>query len=73
MRSPTKWQKEIDSADKIKEAYKNIDAEVKKECQELYNAGKLTKVERFHRRVDETNKRFAERFGLEYGKDAFIP
>lgn len=73
MRTPTKWPKEIDSADKIKEVYKNIDAEVKKECQELYNAGKLTKVERFHRRVDETNKRFAERFGLEYGKDEFIP
>ena len=73
MRSPAKWPKEIDGSDKLKEAYKSIDSEVKKECQALYNTGKLTKVERFYQRVDETNKRFAERYGLEYGKDEFAP
>ena len=73
MRSPAVWPKKIHSPDKIIEAYKSIDAEVKVECQDLYNAGKLTKVERFYRRVDETNKRFAERYGLEYGKDEFTP
>lgn len=73
MRSPAVWPKKIHSPDKIIEAYKSIDAEVKVECQDLYNAGMLTKVERFYRRVDETNRRFAERYGLEYGKEEFPP
>ena len=71
MRAPQRWPAEINTADKILSVRKEIDEEVKKECQTLYKAGKLTRAERHLLRVDETNRRFAERYGLDYGKEEY--
>ena len=71
MRAPQRWPAEINTADKILSVRKEIDEEVKKECQALYKAGKLTRAERHLLRVDETNRRFAERYGLDYGKEEY--
>lgn len=71
MRAPRQWPAEINTVDKILAARRAIDDEVKRECQELYKAGELTKAERHLRRVDETNRRFAERYGLDYGKEKY--
>lgn len=69
--SPQKWGEQINTAAKIKEKYEEIRNSVKKECQELYLSGAITKTERFHRLIEETNKKFSERFGFEYGKETF--
>lgn len=71
MRSPKSWPDKIDSDRKIEKQYGIIRNGVRTECQELYQKGKITKTERFQRLVDETNKGFAERFGIEYGKESF--
>lgn len=71
MRAPKVWPEAINTEQKIREERKLIENEVKKECQELYKAGKITKKERFHRLIDESNKKFAERHGMEYGKEIY--
>lgn len=71
LRPPRTWPEEIDTGNKIIAQRKKIEDEVKKECQALYRAGKITKIERFHRLVDETNRKFAERYGLDYGREKY--
>lgn len=71
MRAPEVWPTAINTEQKIREERRLIENEVKKECQALYKAGKISKTERFHLLIDESNKKFAERYGLEYGKETY--
>ncbi len=71
MRAPQFWPKEINSADKIVRAIKDISIEVRKKYQILYDAGKLSKVERYQKAVHEINTIFAERYGLDYGREEY--
>ncbi len=71
IRQPQKWSIEINSLEKIKIVREEIKKDVVRKYGRLYNQGVITKVERFQLSSDELNRRFAERYGFEYGKEVF--
>ena len=71
LKQPKTWSLEINNLEKIKAVRSDIMKEVAKKYQKLYNQGKITKVERFQMTSDEVNRIFAERYGIEYGKEVF--
>ena len=71
MRAPKRWPKEISSGEKIEETLEKIAVEVRRRYQQLYEAGKISKTERHRQSVHETNAVFAERYGLDYGKEEY--
>lgn len=71
MRAPQSWPKEINNADKIVRVIKDISADVRKKYQILYDTGQVSKVERHQKAIHEINTIFAERYGLDYGKEEY--
>jgi len=71
MRYPQKWDKQIDSREKIEAEREKIRKPLKRKYQQMYLDGKITKAERFQMLSDEANRKFAERFGIEYGKESY--
>ena len=71
MRLPKTWDSRIKSKKDIKAEREKIQKEIKGKYQQMYLNGEITKAERFQMFSDETNKIFAERFGIEYGKENY--
>lgn len=71
MRRPLKWSPNIDSIAKIKVEREKIRIGVRKKYQELFLSGKISKAERYQLSSEEEIRIFAERFGIEYGKEPF--
>lgn len=71
MRLPETWDSRINSKKEIKAEREKIQKQLRSKYQQLYLDGKITKAERFQMFSDETNKIFAERFGIEYGKENY--
>lgn len=69
LRYPEKWNKAIDSKQKIQQERNKIISEIKGKYQQMYLDGEINKTQRFQMCSDEANRVFAERFGLEYGKE----
>ncbi len=71
LRKPNKWPEAINTREKLKTERNSIAIEVKGKYNKLYKEGKITKAERLQMATAEINQKFAERFGLEYGQEAF--
>lgn len=71
MRKPQKWPLEIKSNTEMEEVYKQIRNSLKPKYREQYNNGRITKAERHKLFTDELNRVFAERYGIEYGFEAY--
>lgn len=71
MRPPKQWPKEIDSLDKIRGIKQEIQKEVARKYQRLYNSGMIDKMQRSQLASDEVMRIFTERYGFEYGWEAF--
>lgn len=68
LRPPSKWEKDINSLDKIKSKRREIQKEIAKKYQRLYN---ISDEQRYRLASDEIMRIFAERYGMEYGWEAF--
>ena len=71
IRPPKKWSKEIDTFYKLEQERNKIRMSVAEHYQNLYIQGLVDKVQRAKLTADETNRIFAERYGMEYGKEAY--
>lgn len=71
MRRPSKWPKDVITLEDIKKARNKLATDIKRKYNLLYKQGKITKTERFWYTSHEVNKRFSEKYGIEYGKDIF--
>lgn len=71
IRKPRKWPNDIKSSEQLESAIKKIRKELRPKYEQLYNEGKLTKIQRHKMYSAEVNKTFAERYGLEYGREAY--
>lgn len=71
MRAPQKWPEEINTSEKIAKEIEKISVESRGKYQQLYKSGKISKVDRYHQSIHEINSLFAERYGLDYGKEEF--
>lgn len=71
LRSHAKWNIQINSGKKIRHEMNKIKEEVALANKKLYNEKNMTKAERFRHFSNASNELFAERFGLEYGKETF--
>lgn len=71
LRKPAEWPAEINSRRKIEIVLINIKNELKQKYQKMYNEGKIDKKQRHQMLSDEVNRTFAERYGLEYGRETF--
>lgn len=71
MRKPVEWPKEIKSSELLEKAIQEIRKELRPKYQRLYNEGKINKVQRHKMFSEEVNKTFAERYGLEYGREPY--
>lgn len=72
LRRPKKWPKEINNLTKIYKARNEIAETIKSKYNDLYKQGKIDVVQRHILATDEMNRTFAEKYGLEYGKEEFI-
>lgn len=68
LRPPSKWEKDINSLDKIKSKRREIQKEIAKKYQRLYN---ISDEQRYRLASDEIMRIFAERYGMKYGWEAF--
>lgn len=71
IRKPRRWPKEISSTTKMEAAYNDIRNGLKPKYRKLYNDGKINKTNRHKLFLDETNRIFAERYGLDYGFETY--
>lgn len=71
LRPPDKWEDDINTREKLKEAYISVKKELRDKYQMMYNEGKIDKIQRNRMWRDEVNKIFAERYGMTYGKETF--
>lgn len=71
LRKPRTWPKEVNTKEKIRKEIDNIKKELKPKYKKMYNDGKITKMQRHKLFSDEVNKVFAERYGLEYGRESY--
>lgn len=71
IRKPEEWPSDIRSTMKMEKAYDEIKNSLKSKYRKLYNDGKITKEDRHRLFLDEVNKTFAERYGLEYGFESY--
>lgn len=69
MRQPDKWDTRINTKKKIETERAKARAEAKAKAVQLIAEGKLDYKDRLVYISHETNRIFAERFGLEYGKE----
>lgn len=71
IRKPKEWHRDISSTTKMEKAYDEIRNNLKPKYRKLYNDGKISKTDRHRLFLDEVNKTFAERYGLEYGFETY--
>lgn len=71
IRKPVKWPNEIKSSDQLEKAINEIRNELRPKYEKLYNNGKITKTQRHIMYSHDVNKAFAERYGLDYGREAY--
>ena len=71
IRKPKQWPKEIDTEEKIEKEMSSIKNSLKEKYKKMYNGGKIDKIERYRLFSDEVNEIFAERYGLEYGRETY--
>ncbi len=71
MRKPNKWPSDISRSDDMKKAFDDIRKELRPKYIQLYNEGKITKIQRHTLFSDEVNKMFSERYGIEYGRETY--
>lgn len=71
MRPPKEWPEEIQSESDLVNELKKIRTDVRKRYQKLYEDGKINKVERLLLSSEEYNRVFAEKYGLQFGKESF--
>lgn len=71
IRKPEEWPRDISSTIKMEKAYNEIKNSLKPKYRKLYNDGKISKTDRHRLFLDEVNKAFAERYGLEYGFETY--
>lgn len=71
IRKPKNWPKEINTGKKIEEVMSDIKNELKPKYQKMYNKGEINKRQRHQMFIDEVNQVFAERYGLEYGRETY--
>lgn len=71
MRKPGKWPSSISSSADLEKAINDIRKELRPKYVKLYNEGKITKVQRHIMFSNEVNRVFSERYGLEYGREAY--
>lgn len=71
IRKPEEWPRDISSTIKMEKAYNEIKNSLKPKYRKLYNDGKISKTDRHRLFLDEVNKVFAERYGLEYGFETY--
>ncbi len=71
MRKPRKWPSSISNSKALKKAINNIRKELHSKYAKLYNEGKITKIQRHTMFIDEVNRVFSERYGIEYGRETY--
>lgn len=72
IRKPDDWPEEINTRKKIETIMADIKNELKPKYQEMYNERKIDKKQCHQMLSDEVNQVFAERYGLEYGRETFM-
>lgn len=71
IRKPDVWPQEINSLEKLNSEIDKIKYELKSKYQKLYRSGIINKIQRHQMFSEEVNRIFAERFGIEFGKEYF--
>lgn len=71
MRPPGKWSEALSERNDFIKELERIRKDVRKKYQKLYEDGRIDKVERYLLSQEEYAMRFAEKYGLEYGKEFF--
>lgn len=71
IRKPKQWPEAIKTSEQLEKAIKNIRKELRPKYEQLYNKGKITKIQRYRMFSAEVNRIFAERYGLEYGRETY--
>lgn len=71
IRKPKNWPKEINTRKKIEEVISGIKNELKPKYQKMYNRGEINRRQRHQMLINEVNQVFAERYGLEYGRETY--
>ena len=71
IRKPDDWPEEINTKKKIETIMADIKNELKPKYQKMYNERKIDKKQRHQMLSNEVNQVFAERYGLEYGRETF--
>ena len=71
IRKPKNWPKEINTRKKIEEVISDIKNELKPKYQKMYNRGEINRRQRHQMLINEVNQVFAERYGLEYGRETY--
>ena len=61
----------IKSSEQLENAINETREELRPKYKRLYNKGKITKIQRHKMYSDDVNKTFAERYGLDYGREAY--
>ena len=71
IRKPDVWPQEINSKNKLNSEIDKIKYELKNKYQKMYKDGIINKTQRHQMFSEEVNFIFAERFGIEFGKEYF--
>lgn len=71
IRPPKQWSKEINSLGRIQEVKREIQKKVALKYQSLYNSNEISRMQCIQIVSDEAMRIFAERYGMEYGWEAF--
>ena len=71
IRKPKNWPKEINTRKKIEEVISDIKNELKPKYRKMYNRGEINRRQRHQMLINEVNQVFAERYGLEYGRETY--
>lgn len=71
VRKPDVWPREINSKEKLNSEIDKIKYELKNKYQKMYRDGIINKTQRHQMFSEEVNRIFAERFGIEFGKEYF--
>lgn len=71
IRKPEVWPQEINSLEKLNSEIDKIKYELKNKYQKLYRSGIINKTQRHQMFSEEVNRIFAQRFGIEFGKEYF--
>ena len=59
------------NSEELEREFKKVREEIKKQYQDLYESGTISKTERFLRSSENYNRIFAKQMGLEFGRERF--